>query len=231
MKRAFILAAILICTGLNAQEVEQVASQEPAQATSQEAQQDTAQAVSKTGESKKIYPHQHAIEITTGYPSLVFLSEFAWLNTRIDASRNGQTFKEYYQPGLNIGYTFSWAKRWELSALANVHLTIYDTLQYPEIPSTGSKKEYDKTVDPTRIDRTVNVWGSISAAVRFKWIVRESFSMYSALGVGTSFHFPFPIPYIAPVGIKFGKGKVYGLAEVNVSAANTFGMVGLGVRL
>lgn len=223
MKRAFILAAILICTGLNAQEAPQ--------ATSQEAQQDTVQAVSKGKESKKSYPHQHAIEITTGYPSLVFLSEFAWLNTRIDASRDGQKFKDYYQPGLNVGYTFSWGKRWELSALANVHLTIYDTLQYPEIPSTGSKKEYDKTADPTRIDRTVNVWGSISAAVRFKWIVRESFSMYSALGVGTSFHFPFPIPYIAPVGIKFGKGKVYGLAEVNVSAANTFGMVGLGVRL
>lgn len=227
MKKAFILAAMLICAGLNAQEVEQAASQEPAQAASME----TSQADTKAVESKKSYPHQHAIEITTGYPSLVFLSEFAWLNTRIDASRNGQTFKEYYQPGLNIGYTFSWAKRWELSALANVHLTIYDTLQYPEIPSTGSKKEYDKTVDPTRIDRTVNVWGSISAAVRFKWIVRESFSMYSALGAGTSFHFPFPIPYVAPVGIKFGKGKVYGLAEVNISAANTFGMVGLGVRL
>ncbi|MBE6240267.1 MAG: hypothetical protein E7115_02050 [Bacteroidales bacterium] len=231
MKKAFILAAMLICAGLNAQELEQAASQEPAQATSLEAKQNESQAVSKTEESKKSYPHQHAIEITTGYPSLVFQSEFAWINTRIEASRDGQKFKEYYQPGLNIGYTFSWGKRWELSALANVHLTIYDTLQYPEIPSTGSKKEYDKTADPTRIDRTVNVWGSISAAVRFKWIVRESFSMYSALGIGTSFHFPFPIPYVAPVGIKFGKGKVYGLAEVNVSAANTFGMVGLGVRL
>ena len=231
MKKAFILAAMLICAGLNAQEVEQAASQEPAQATSLEAKQKGSQAASKTEESKKSYPHQHAIEITTGYPSLVFQSEFAWINTRIEASRDGQKFKEYYQPGLNIGYTFSWGKRWELSALANVHLTIYDTFQYPEIPSTGSKKEYDKTADPTRIDRTVNVWGSISTAVRFKWIVRESFSMYSALGIGTSFHFPFPIPYVAPVGIKFGKGKVYGLAEVNVSAANTFGMVGLGVRL
>ena len=75
------------------------------------------------------------------------------------------------------------------------------------------------------------VWGSISADVRFKWIVRESFSMYSALGIGTAFAFPFPMPYIAPVGIKFGKGKVYGLAEVNISAANTFGMAGIGIRL
>ena len=208
MKRTFIIAALLICAGLNARETSQ-----------------------NTTKAKRQYPHQHAIEITTGYPSLVFLAEYPWLDRLIEASRNGQTIKEHYQPGLNVGYTFSWGKRWELSALANVHLTIYDTLQYPEIPSTGSKKEYDKTVDPTRIDRTVNVWGSLSAAVRFKWIVRESFSMYSALGVGTSFHFPFPIPYVAPVGIKFGKGKVYGLAEVNVSAANTFGMVGLGVRL
>ena len=33
------------------------------------------------------------------------------------------------------------------------------------------------------------------------------------------------------VNLELEKGKVYGLAEVNVSAANTFGMVGLGVRL
>ena len=208
MKRILIISAMLICAGLNVQ------------GTSKDA-----------NGLKKSYPYQHAIEITTGYPSLVFLSEFPWLNTKIEASRNGQKIEEYYQPGLNIGYTFSWGKRWEVSALANIHLTIYDTMQYPEIPSTGSKKEYDKTVAPTRIDRSVNTWGSFSADVRFKWVVRESFSMYSALGVGTSFHFPFPMPYVAPVGIKFGKGKVYGLAEVNISAAHTFGMAGLGIRL
>lgn len=208
MKRTFIIAALLICAGLNARE------------TSQD-----------TTKTKRQYPHQHAIEITTGCPSLVFLAEYPWLDRLIEASRNGQTIKEHYQPGLNVGYTFSWGKRWEVSALGNIHLTIYDVLQYPEIPSSGSKKEYDKNAEPSLADRSTMVWGSISADVRFKWIVRESFSMYSALGIGTAFAFPFPMPYIAPVGIKFGKGKVYGLAEVNISAANTFGMAGIGIRL
>ena len=26
---------------------------------------------------------------------------------------NGQTYKEHYQPGINIGYTYQWRKRWE----------------------------------------------------------------------------------------------------------------------
>ena len=177
------------------------------------------------------HPNQHAIEITTGYPSLMFLAEYPSLNKQIEASRNGQKIKKYYQPGINVGYTFSWGKRWEVSALGNIHLTICDYLQYPEIPSSGSKKEYDKTADPALADRTINVWGSISADVRFKWVVRESFSMYSALGLGVAFAFPLPMPYIAPIGIKFGKGKVYGLAELNISAANTFGMAGIGIRL
>lgn len=208
MKRTFIIAALLICACLNARE------------TSQD-----------TTKVKRQYPYQHTIEITTGYPSLMFLAEYPWLNKQIEASRNGQEIKEYYQPGINVGYTFSWGKRWEVSALGNIHLTIYDYLQYPEIPSSGNKAEYDKTADPTLADRNINVGGSISADVRFKWVVRESFSMYSALGLGVAFAFPLPMPYIAPVGIKFGKGKVYGLAELNISAANTFGMAGIGIRL
>ena len=48
---------------------------------------------------------------------------------------------------------------------------------------------------------------------------------------GISFGLPIPIPYVAPIGIKFGKGKVYGIVEANISAATTFGMAGIGIKL
>ena len=36
---------------------------------------------------------------------------------------------------------------------------------------------------------------------------------------------------INDIGIKFGKGKVYGIVEANISPATTFGMAGVGIRL
>ena len=90
--------------------------------------------------------------------------------------------------------------------------------------------QYDWNADPT-VTRQTDVFGAFCASVRYKWLVRDNFSMYSALGAGISLGFPIPIPYVAPIGIKFGKGKVYGIVEANVSAATTFGMAGIGIKL
>jgi hypothetical protein len=177
---------------------------------------------------------QHALEITTGYPNILFQFEFPWGTLEDELYDLGKgVSKEYYQGGINIGYTYSWKKRWEVSALVNVHLTMYDVVQYPTL-SPGDETQtprYDFRAKPTFDYRSTNVFGSISCAVRFKWLVRECVSMYSALGGGVSLGFPIPMPYIAPVGIKFGKGKVYGMIEANVSPATTFGMAGIGIRL
>ena len=177
---------------------------------------------------------QHALEITTGYPNILFQSEFPWGTIEDELYDMGKgVSKEYYQGGINIGYTYSWKKRWEVSALVNVHLTMYDVVQYPTL-SPGDETQtakYDFGAKPTFDYRSTSVYGAISCAVRFKWLVRECVSMYSALGGGVSLGFPIPMPYIAPVGIKFGKGKVYGMIEANVSPATTFGMAGIGIRL
>ena len=181
---------------------------------------------------------QHSIEITTGYPSIIHFFEYP-LQESMDIRHNGQTLKQYYQPGINVGYTYQWHKRWEVNALLNSHLTIKDFYQYPLLPEhadlapseAGSSQYYDWDATPTFINRQTKLYGALCASVRFKWIARESFSMYSGLGVGTSFAVPFPLPYIAPIGIQFGKGKVFGIVEANISAANTFGMFGIGIRL
>ena len=181
---------------------------------------------------------QHSIEITTGYPSILHSLEYPWAFGTVEMTWQGQTYKEHYQPGLNIGYTYQWRKRWELNTMVNLHLTIMDIHQYPLLPGAdGSLNEgseaidqYDWNADPTTTRQT-DVFGAFCASLRFKWLVRDSFSMYSGLGAGISFGFPIPIPYVAPVGIKFGKGRVYGMVEANISAATTIGMAGIGIRL
>ena len=179
---------------------------------------------------------QHSIEITTGYPSLIFDMEFVTLSDRMTSYRPyGKDVKEHYQPGLNIGYTFAWSKRWEVNAMANAHLTSMDILQYPLLDGADADvpdaDNYNWDAEPISKTTNSSVNWAFCASVRYKWIVRESFSLYSALGAGVSVECPIPLPYVAPVGVQFGKGRVYGIAELNVSAANTFGMAGIGIRL
>ena len=45
---------------------------------------------------------QHALEITTGYPNILFQFEFPWMNTLVEMSDEGKDVsKEYYQGGIN----------------------------------------------------------------------------------------------------------------------------------
>ena len=181
---------------------------------------------------------EHSIEITTGYPSIMHLAEYPWAYRTVEMGWNGQTYKEHYQPGINIGYTYQWRKSWEVNTMINVHLTIMDIYQYPLLPGADgsaisgpeAKNQYDWNAEPTATRQT-DVYGAFCASVRYKWLVRDNFSMYSGLGAGISFGIPIPIPYVAPIGIKFGKGKVYGIVEANISAATTFGMAGIGIKL
>ena len=181
---------------------------------------------------------EHSIEITTGYPSIMHLAEYPWAYRTVEMEWNGQTYKEHYQPGINISYTYQWRKRWEVNTMINLHLTIMDIYQYPLLPGADgsatsgpeAENQYDWNAEPTATRQT-DVYGAFCASVRYKWLVRDNFSMYSGLGAGISFGLPIPIPYVAPIGIKFGKGKVYGIVEANISAATTFGMAGIGIRL
>lgn len=181
---------------------------------------------------------EHSIEITTGYPSIMHFAEYPWAYRTVEMGWNGQTYKEHYQPGINIGYTYQWRKRWEVNTMLNVHLTIMDIYQYPLLPGADgsatsgpeAENQYDWNAEPTATRQT-DAYGAFCASVRYKWLVRDNFSMYSGLGAGISFGLPIPIPYVAPIGIKFGKGKVYGIVEANISAATTFGMAGIGIKL
>ena len=182
---------------------------------------------------------KHSIEFTTGYPSL--LTSFEYPND-LHASFEGKDVDAVFPYGINLGYTYSLSKRWELNSMLNLHLISYQIKQYPEIDNapTDNGKGYDWDAEPKVVDKSTKLNGSANVAFRYKWLLRDNFCLYSAVGVGFSnvmtlglglVEIPCPIPYIAPIGIKFGKGKVYGIAEANVSASTTFGMAGVGVRL
>lgn len=182
---------------------------------------------------------KHALEITTGYPSIISGFEFP---SDIRHSSEGRSVDSHFQYGINIGYTYSFGKRWEVNPMLHLHLTSYDILQYPETdnPLMDSGKGFDWDAEPVLVEENRSLSGSINVSFRYRWLMRESFCLYSALGLGFTkdlclglgqVELPCPIPYFAPVGIKFGKGRVYGIAELNLSAASTFGMAGIGIRL
>lgn len=182
---------------------------------------------------------KHSLEITTGYPCI--LTSFEYPN-HLHAGFEGKDVDSVFPYGINLGYTYSMSKRWELNPMLNLHLISYQIKQYPEIDNapTDNGKGYDWDAEPKVVDKSTKLSGSINVAFRYKWLLRDNFCLYSALGVGFSnaitlglgqVEMPCPIPYIAPIGIKFGKGKIYGIAEANVSAATTFGMAGIGIKL
>ena len=174
---------------------------------------------------------RHAIEITTGYVGIPISLEGPGFGYGWNVGKS--VIKDYYPYGINVGYTLSLGNRWEVSAQGNVHLNMFVLAQYPMVPGCDPHDpDYDFDADPISTERVKEFGYAAALSVRYKWLVREGFSLYSALGGGFSFEYlDFPFPYIAPVGIKFGKGRVYGLIEANISPLNTFGMAGLGVRL
>ena len=106
-------------------------------------------AFAKDLNNEKETSYQHSLELTTGYPSLIFDLEFPTLSSKMQHYRPyGQDIVTHYTPGLNIGYTFGWSKRWEVNAMANMHLTSYDIVQYPSLseqklhPQSFSSDDY-----------------------------------------------------------------------------------------
>lgn len=140
-------------------------------------------------ETPQTKERRHSIEITTGLPSYPVLikSLLSSLDSYDEKDKDyGQKLHYHLPCGLNLGYAYSFGKRWEVQALANVVMTISDVRQYPvmpEDPETG-KVHIDLDPEPSVVDRDVLLDYSFSVACRYKWIVREKFSMYSSLGFG-----------------------------------------------
>lgn len=176
--------------------------------------------------------HPGSLEITTGYPS--FFSMLAAPRTRPESKEvyeTGIKYKATVPLNLNIGYTRRISRWIDLSAMVNVSTWMYEIYQFPK--KSSDSDQYDFSVSPERAGGGLGGWSvSPMAACRIKWMEKEKVSLYTSLGAGlfVGDGRVNPYPYITPIGVRFGKGRWYGLTEITVSPAATGLLIGGGWR-
>ncbi len=175
--------------------------------------------------------HRHAIELTSGPAS--FVSRWMIPNKPILIS-DGRDISGVVIVPVNLGYTFSFCERWEFNAILNYSWVGYTINQYPD--SSGA---YDRSATPVISTRETRHVFSLSTDMRWKWLRRDYFSLYSALGLGISTkgsysfagaELPLPLPYVTPIGIKAGGKQFYGITELTISPSASFVLAGVGYR-
>ncbi|MCI5989768.1 MAG: hypothetical protein MRZ12_02840 [Bacteroidales bacterium] len=171
---------------------------------------------------------RHAIEITTGYRSMV--TDMAFPSYDEMAEDLKSTNEHAPLPALCVGWTYGWRRRWEMSLMASATMLWYEMERYPMVQTPDGNYEVNKE-GRTYMKREYCVAPAISVDFRYKWLDRRNVEMYSGIGLGVSLVFPVPHLYFAPIGIKAGGGRVYSIAELNLSPHDTGGMLGIGVRL
>lgn len=183
--------------------------------------------------------HRHAIEITTGpAPLRELVRSASSLDGQLgrDLYTKGQRGSQECHPSINIAYTCALNERWDLHLMANFSTTFYTVKQYAIVgegslnpPVYPAIDEAAGPIDTWRANTGLS-W-AVMVDARWKWLRRDAFTLYSALGVGVSFGQPKQLsPYVSPIGIRVGRKHVYGLAELNISSAATFALAGIGFR-
>ena len=174
--------------------------------------------------------HRHSVEISVG-PSPMRTwarGEETTTLTEVLLSK-GQRASTVKRVNVNLAYTFSMDERFSINALLNSSTLWYDVFQYPEAAGDG---RYDFSASPISSKHEKEQSYALMTDLRWKWYCADYLQLYSALGLGCVFGEHACLrPYVAPIGINIGKKRVYGVAELNVSPAATFCLVGVGVRL
>ena len=182
--------------------------------------------------------HRHSIEISTGIPPLHGQLGF---DSNLLKYERGIDTKRLCMPSVNIGYTFCISEKWDFNAVFNTCTAVYLMSQHSPVVKEGDLKpdgsvaqadEYDFLSEPESTWIKSYPSFSLMADVRFKWYRSDSVRLYSALGAGAALVAGnvIPSPYITPVGICFGKNHLYGIAELTVSSAASFILIGAGWR-
>ena len=192
--------------------------------------------------------HRHSLEISTGGAPVHGQSGMGIDKKMMLAISEGITSDRLAIPSLNIGYTYSISELWDFNVVFNTCVGIYRMEQYrlsvpkgTELPdgSVAERDIYDFKGAPESVWTEGKPHFALSADFRIKWYRSDAVKLYSSLGLGAWFTqfsvgartFPFvPTPYVTPIGVNFGEGHLYGLAEVNISSAASILLVGAGWR-
>jgi hypothetical protein len=159
--------------------------------------------------------HRHSIELSTGVPPAQVLLLGSSSSAKV---MGGYSEKKLFTPSLNIAYTYAMNERWDFNVIVNACGAIL-------------RREYDTGTSKVAYSGT---WYTPTVDFRWKWLRRDNFRLYSSFGLSCfvmgNFSIVLPLPYLTPVGINFGSGKLYGIAEFNVSTAATGLLAGIGYR-
>ena len=186
-----------------------------------------AQTWTKRDKEPAKYKHEWRFGVA-GFPLIEMLSYSDWGYHDIDIMRPGYTdidrlYKDYHGSRRMIGLVSA-----EYSYNFHKHLT----LAVGGYASTVWEKRYDYTDQRKGINAGFSL--SIVPTLRGKYLVRDKFSMYSAVGVGVNFGYfkdwsVWPTFIVVPLGITFGD-KVYGFAEWGTGLLYIGGSAGIGYR-
>lgn len=192
--------------------------------------------------------HRHSLEISTGGAPLHGQSGLGIDRTIMMRINEGITADKLVIPSVNIGYTYSISELWDFNVVFNTCVGIYRMEQYrlsvpkgTELPdgSVAERDIYDFKGAPESVWTEGKPHFALSADFRIKWYRSDAVKLYSSLGLGGwlvqvtigNLPLPFvPLPYVTPIGVNFGEGHLYGLAEVNISPAASILLVGAGWR-
>lgn len=183
--------------------------------------------------------HRHSIEISTGIPPLQ-VGLFRPSDSVI--IMNGISIKHLYEPSFNIAYTYAMSERWDLNVIINGCGAFMRRDHYPYTMATETYpdgttyeyKVYDQNAEPVSSEKYYS--GTMYTPMvnfRWKWLRRDNMRLYSSFGLGClvlGYRLFIPTPYLTPIGINFGSGHFYGIAELNISCASTGALAGVGYR-
>ena len=186
--------------------------------------------------------HRHSIEISTGVPPVQSLV----LSTSSHSVQISRGFKDtrLFIPTFNLAYTYSMNEKWDLNVVINGSGAFYRRDQYPmkeveyrdaegNLLNRNNEPDYKAGILSSRTLYSGTMYTPM-VDFRWKWMIRDNFRLYSSFGLSCvvlgNFGLFIPLPYLTPIGINFGKGHFYGLAEVNASSASTGLLTGAGYR-
>ena len=178
--------------------------------------------------------HRHSIEISTGLPPFHGLLLGAGNYERISRGFEETT---HLRPCINLGYTYAINEKWDFNFVLDAVAQIYTQSYYPSkgisfSEGEGIQESFDRNADPVSVKLGSRWWVSYNADFRWKWYRTDNLRLYTAFGLGYVPGCPITpvLPYIAPIGINWGKNHFYGIAELNASPAASIILIGAGYR-
>lgn len=179
--------------------------------------------------------HRHSIEFSSGLPPFHGLLLGSSNNARM---YQGFREKTHLRPCFNLGYTYVMNEKWDFNFVLDAVAQFYTQTYYPKLetsPEDGGPVDiggFDYDAAPISTKNGSRWWVSYNFDFRWKWYRNDSVRLYTAFGLGYVPGCPITpvLPYIAPIGINFGRSHLYGIAELNASPAASIILAGVGYR-